>query len=192
MLKSFGKLAVLTIVPILLFAGSAFAENRTGATTLTPMVGYNLIDGGLDVDSGASYGFALGYNITKQWGIEFDVRFTPTDYDKGGLSADIDVWTFGMSGLYHFQPEQVLNPYLAAGIGGVVYDVDGADSNDEDFMGYWGGGFKYAMSDNAALRLDLRHILDARTDSSGDSHDGSNVRHHLSAMLGVTFQFGGY
>ncbi len=188
MLKFVGRCVIVMLCLGLALSTAAFAENRVGATTLTPMAGFQLFDGGMDLDDGGSFGLALGYNITPTWAIETDVRFTSTENAAG---LDIDVWTFGLSGLYHFQPEQAFNPYLAAGVGGMVYDLDGTSSDDEDFMGYWGGGFKYAMTDNAALRLDLRHILDGRTDNRLRRGDSSTIRHHLSAMLGLSFQFGG-
>jgi hypothetical protein len=48
------------------------------------------------------------------------------------------------------------------------------------------------VTNDIALRLDLRHILDYRSDNSLDIHDDSTWREHLSAMVGVTFQFGGF
>ena len=173
----------------LLIAGSALAENRENAVTLTPMVGYHVIDGGMDLDNQAAFGFALGYNFTKNWGIEGDVRYTPTQTDPG--NQDVNIWTLALGALYHFQPEQNLNPYLTVGGGGLVYDIDGSSSNDEDYMGYWGGGVKYTLNDYTALRLDLRHILDYRSDNRGSKHDSSDWRHHMQTMFGVTFQFDG-
>ena len=171
----------------LLLSGSALAENKEGSITLTPMVGYHAIDSDLDLDNEASFGLALGYNFNKNWGIEGDVRYTPTQFETG--STDVDIWTFGLGALYHFQPEQELNPYLAFGVGALSYDSDASSHGDEDFMGYWGGGVKYAMSDSAALRLDLRHILDYRSDNRGSKHDDSDWANHVQAMLGVTFNF---
>jgi OOP family OmpA-OmpF porin len=183
---------VLLIAGFSLLSGSAFAENRSTAFTLTPMAGYHIIDGGMDLDDDVAFGLALGYNINRNWGIEADFRYTPTQTDRSGVSdRDVDIWTLGLGALYHFQPEEALNPYLAFGAGGMVYDLEGASSDDQDVMGYWGGGVKYALNDAAALRLDLRHILDLRSDNGGSKHDDSDLRHHLQAMLGVTFQFGG-
>jgi OOP family OmpA-OmpF porin len=189
MLKLAGKLVFTFVCLGFALSASAFAENRVGAVTLTPMAGYHIFDGGLDLDNNASFGLALGYNITPEWGIEADVRYTPTETDSSD-SVDVDVWTFGVSALYHFQPAEALNPYLAIGLGGIVYDLSGTSHNNEDYMGYWGGGLKYAMTEDTALRLDLRHILDLDDDSSLSGRD-TTIRSHLSAMLGVVFQFGG-
>jgi OOP family OmpA-OmpF porin len=190
--RTMTKIVLLIAGISLLFSGTALAEIRSTAFTLTPMAGYHMIDGGMDLDDEAAFGLALGYNINRNWGVEADFRYTPTQTNLSGVSdRDVDIWTLGLGALYHFQPEQDLNPYLSFGAGGMVYDLDGTSSNDEDFMGYWGGGVKYALNDSAALRLDMRHILDYRSDNRGSKHDDSDWRHHLQAMFGVTFQFGG-
>ena len=123
---------VLLIAGIsILFSGTALAENRSTAFTLTPMAGYHMIDGGMDLDDEAAFGLALGYNINRNWGVEADFRYTPTQTNLSGVSdRDVDIWTLGLGALYHFQPEQDLNPYLSFGAGGMVYDLDGTSSND--------------------------------------------------------------
>jgi len=191
-MKSVAKLVVIALVFCLAYSTSALAENRGGATTLTPMVGYQMFDSDLELDDAASYGFGIGYNITPEVGVEFDLHYTPTEPEDYS-SVDVDVWTFGMSGLYYFQPSADLNPYLAAGIGGVVYQVDGSRSDDEDYMLYAGGGFKYAISDNAAVRLDARYVFDRKSDNVSDTDEGySDWVNHVIASVGLTYQFGGY
>lgn len=182
------KIVLLLALSVLLASGSALAENRAGAVTLTPMVGYHVFDGGLGLDNGMAFGLALGYNATPHCSIEGDVRFTPSDSEGPG-SVDVDVWTVSLGGLYHFNPTSAYNPYLTAGLGLVAYQVDGAD--DEDVYGYYGTGVKYSLNETTALRLDLRHLLDYRSDNGGSTDDDSSWRHHFQAMAGLTFQFGG-
>ncbi|MBE0574642.1 MAG: porin family protein [Desulfuromonadales bacterium] len=168
------------------------SRNCPQSWTLTPMVGYHLIDGGLQLEDNVSYGLAVGYNLSCNWAIETDVRYTSTETDLDqGSNPDVEIWTIGVSALYHFQPDQRLSPYLAAGAGVIIYDIEGVSHNDEDYAGLWGGGVKYAINQNTALRVDVRHILDYRSSDDFESHDDSDWRHHLSAMLGLTFQFGG-
>ena len=165
--------------------------NSPNAWTISPMAGYHVFDGSLDLEDQFSIGLAVGYNLTPNWALEADVRFTPTQTDfSGGGNVDVNVWTISGGALYHFMPEQRFDPYLAFGLGGIVYDIDKTTDNDEDYMGYWGGGVKYALNSMTALRVDLRHLIDYRSDSELNSQDGSDWCSHLSAMAGVTFQFG--
>ncbi len=174
-------------------SGSTLTQiwNCPNAWTFTPMLGYHVIDGGLDIDNNVSLGLAVGYNLTANWTIEADVRYTPTqtDYAHGG-NEDINIWAITGGVLYHFMPEQRMNPYMAIGAGGLVYDIDNTSHDDEDYMGFWGGGIKYAINNTTAFRVDLRHILDYRSSNDFETQDGPDWRHQLSAMAGVTFQFG--
>ncbi|MDH3998567.1 MAG: OmpA family protein [Desulfuromonadales bacterium] len=185
------KYVLLSTVLSLSFVGQLIAENRMAAYTVTPMVGYHMMDGALKIEDGASVGVAAGYNVDRNWTVEADLRYTPTEAANSSTD-DVDVWTLGLGGLYHFQPTEPLVPYLSFGLGGMIYDFDGTSHNDEDYMGYYGGGFKYSLDDRIALRLDLKHILDARKDSKLSTHDDKDWRHHLQAMLGLTFQLSGY
>ncbi len=191
MITFVSRVVLLLVALSLVAGGSALAENRMASFTLTPMVGYHKIDGGLNLDDGMSFGLAAGYNITKNWTIEADFRYTPTETDTTN-SVDVDVLTLGLGGLYHFRPAEVLNPYLSFGVGGLVYDFSKPSNSDEDYMGYYGGGFKYAITDQTALRFDLRHILDSRNDKDFSNNADKSTRHHLQAMIGLTFQLSGY
>lgn len=184
------KLLMLTAVLSMVIGGNAVAGNKAGTYTLTPMVGYHKIDGSLDLDDGAAFGLGFGYNYSPKWSVEADVRFSPTEAEGAG-STDIDIWTLSVGAQYHLAPECQWNPYLSFGAGLMQYDIDTTNSDDEDVFGYYGGGVKYPLSANTDFRLDLRHILDYRSDNRGSIHDGSDVKHHLQAMLGLTLSFGG-
>ena len=167
----------------------AAAEVRPGAFTLSPMIGYQGFDSNLDIDDSAVYGLGLGYNLDRNWGLELDVRYAPTEADFSG-GPDVNVWAVTGNVLYHFQPEQALVPYLVGGIGGLQYDIDGTGSDDEDFILNWGGGVKYGLTEYIDLRVDLRHTIDFRSDNSGDNHGDDDVSNNLAATFGLNFQFG--
>lgn len=183
------SLKALLLAACLLLASFslAAAEVRSGAFTVSPMLGYQMFDSNLDIDDSAVYGLGLGYNINRNWGFELDVRYAPTEADFAG-GPDVNVLTVTGNLLYHFQPEQAMVPYLVAGIGGLQYDIDGS-GDDEDFIFNWGGGVKYALVQDVDLRLDLRHTVDFRTDNRFKSGD-DDVSNNLAATFGLNFQFG--
>ena len=185
------RLCSLVLLAVIVLPAVVHAEVRTGAFTLSPMVGYQAFDSDLDLDDGMVYGLAVGYNASKNWGLELDLRYAPTEADLSG-GPDVDVKTVTGNVLYHFQPEQAFVPYLVAGLGALQYGIDGTGSDDEDFIANWGGGFKYALGQNIDLRLDLRHTIDFRTDNRGSKHgDAGDVANNLAALFGLNFQFGG-
>lgn len=190
MIHSLAKFVICAVVCNLLLAGSAMAESQVGAITLTPAVGYHLIDGGMDLDDAAVFGLGVGYNFSPHWSIEADLRYTPTEAsDK--KKTDIDIWTASLGGVYHLNTNADFIPYLSMGAGVLSYVPDGG-SNDEDYFGYYGGGVKYALSNSVDLRLDARHLLNYRSDDSFSTHDNEpDWRHHLQTVIGLTFQLDG-
>lgn len=180
---------VLMIAGVMLLLGShAVAERQAKKFTLSPTVGYHVIDGGMSLDDAATFGLGVGYNVTQKWALEADLRYTPTETDSSN-SVDLDIWTASLGGLYHFTPGSDLTPYLSFGAGFMSYDPEHG-SSDEDAFGYYGGGLKLALLESTDLRLDARHILDYRSDNRGSKHDDTDWRHHLQATVGVTYQFG--
>lgn len=201
-MRSVVQYLMVTLAAMLLLAPSALAGQREGAFTLSPMVGYHVFEGDQRTDDSVSYGLAAGYNLTKNWAIEFDLRYTPTetDFDAGTNNFDVDVWTGSMNALYHFNPDGPFVPYVVAGFGGMVFDGgdsgvgDGGDDGDDDsdFMLNAGAGIKYFFTDDLALRLDARYVADLHSDRQYDQLPGSDdPDHNLIATAGLTWQFGG-
>ena len=184
-----GLLAIL--VAALCMTGIAQAGQREGAFSLSPMVGYHVFEGDQNTDDDIVAGFSLGYNVTKRWATEVEFRYTPTETDLSGSSnEDIDIWSFGINALYHFNPDGAFVPYVSAGFGGMYFSADGYD-DDTDYMMNWGVGSKYFISDNTALRLDLRHLIDFHSDREWDRSHGDNIDNNFIATAGLYWQFGG-
>lgn len=185
---TFGLMATIFIV---LLAGMAQAGQREGAFSVSPMVGYHVFDGDQNTDDAIIGGFSLGYNVSKRWAAELEVRYTPTETDLKGVSdEDIDVYSIGMNALYHFNPDGPFVPYVSAGFGGMYYSVDGYN-DDTDYMMNWGVGAKYFISEDTALRMDLRHVLDYHSDREWDRAQGDQLDHNFLATAGLYWQFGG-
>ena len=171
-----------------LAVGTAGAEVRANTLNLSPMVGFQVFDGGLDLDDSEAFGLSLGYNINRNWAMEIDVRTAPTSANVRH-GQDVDVVTGTLNALYHVSPEKDFVPYLAAGAGFLQYKADD-DGDDNDLVANLGGGFKYALGRNVDLRFDARYLLDFRVDGDLNADDDSKVRHQLSTMVGLNFQFG--
>jgi OOP family OmpA-OmpF porin len=155
---------LILILMTVLFTASvpvlATAEIREGSFELSPFIGYALP--GHDYDDRPVYGMRAGYNFTKNWGLEGAYEYI----NHMGELYHADV-------VYHFTPEKAFNPFLFAGAG--VAHIK-KESNTE-FMGNFGLGFKYSITDTVAFRTDIRDVL---TDF-----------HSVVATAGLTFTFGG-
>jgi len=172
-------LAMLTIVCGMLLAGPAGAANKGKAFTLSPMIGYVFIGDDVDADNSWGGGGAVGYNFDERWGIEYTLIWTHTESDDKWPDGDdgLDVFINNINAVYHFQPEKKLVPYLTAGSGWGKESPDWGD-NDEGFLLNYGAGIKYFVTENIALRGDLRHSHWWNADTNDT----------VTAMVGLTFQ----
>jgi OOP family OmpA-OmpF porin len=164
----------------LLVAGNATATNRPNAFTLSPQVGVMVFEGNQNLEPGPAGGIALGYNFNSHWGLEGVLTFTRADQKVGGDDAMITAAHLG--GLYHFLPQGPLVPYLSLTFGGIQLE------DDEDLLAGYGVGVKYFLSEDVALRLDLKHLFNINYRDVDKTRDYYNM---LAATAGVSFQFGG-
>lgn len=163
---------------------SAVAQSRAEAWTLTPTVGGYLFDSKQDLESAPLFGLRAGYNFTENWGAELFGSYTLTESDRdSGPEANVesDVFRFGGNVLYHFQPTKKLVPFLAVGVGRyniTIPDLDRPKTNKT--LAEYGGGLKYFVGPDFALRADIRHVIGF-----------SPSIHNFEYTFGVTWEIGG-
>lgn len=184
-----GVLAALIFT--LCMAGFVQAGQRESTIYISPMLGYHVFEGDQNTDDSISGGFSVGYNVSKRWAAELEVGYTPSETDQKNVSSeDLEIWSVGMNALYHFNPDGALVPYVLAGFGGMYFDADGYEE-DMDYMMNWGVGGKYFISEDTALRVDLRHVIDFHSDRDWDHNGDDNIDNNLIATAGLYWQFGG-
>lgn len=163
---------------------NAYSGERAGEVSISPMVGIYVFDNEQDIKKDAIGALGLGYNFTENWAGELMLNYGRFDHKYFDLNScrceeeRITGWVMHMDALYNFQPDQTLVPYLAAGIGGVM--LDGDHLNDDYPIVNCGGGVKYFLAENVALRADARYLFDLE--------DSNN---NAAFTVGLVFQFGG-
>ncbi len=183
------KIAPLLFVSVLLFPLSARCEIKAGSVELSPFAGYNFFESGQNLNNHPLFGGRIGYNFTNSLGIEVAGEFinsSVADKNKSyshegeftNRSDSVKVTMYHLDMVYHFMPEAKLNPFIVAGYGAAHYSPKINDQNMSliDF----GVGAKYWVTDNIALRMDVRDnlVLDSTI-------------HNVQVALGVVFAFGG-
>ena len=149
------------------------------------------------LDDDVTYGLRYGYNFTDAWGLELSLGQTNTSVT--GLpvrDVDLDLTTFDVDAIYHFNPGSRFVPYVLAGVGYASADLDrpitGTVSgvgpvrvnDDSGFTLNAGVGAKYFLTDNVSLRLDARYrYLDKVIDRFDDSLNT------FETTLGIGFKF---
>lgn len=154
------KIGVFIIAVMLtVVAVTARAEIQPGIYSLTPYVGYYKFEGNEGLKDTYCVGLRLSYNASENLGMESFFSLTPTQIDEAD-GDNVRMWSYGIEGVYNFMPDKRLVPFVAVGISGIYYDTVGF-TNDytNKFAIEYGGGLKYFITDNVALRADVRHVI---------------------------------
>jgi len=139
---------------------SSFAGERAGAFSVSPFGGGYTFDGAQHLQTAPTYGLRLGYDLTKNWGVEGVGHFLATEGTQSGTS--VNAISYGLDILYNFMPDGALVPYLALGGGGITAGHSSsfnAGGSNTDATLNAGGGLKYFLTDSVALRADARQLV---------------------------------
>jgi OOP family OmpA-OmpF porin len=175
------KITLLIVGSLLAMATAASAGNKAGSFSLSPVVGGITFDGKQHLETAPVYGLRAGYNFTKALGVEALFDYSSTEPTRG--SGNVDFYRYGGELLYHFFPDNNFVPYLAAGYAG--YNLKGAvpagaNSKTKGVADY-GLGAKYFITDNVALRGDVRHLI----------YNNNKTLHAVEYTMGLFLPFGG-
>lgn len=173
-----GRMFWLSIIMVCVLAAPCLARTYAQTSSITPFAGGYTFDGAEDLKTKPVVGLRLGYDITRNWGVELS-----GDYIQTKSSDDLgDATVYGgqLDALYYYTPDKTLVPFFAIGVGerSLKYDDEGPDHNN--FLINWGLGAKYFLSDNWALRGDLRHLILI-----------NDINHNLEYSVGVSYLIGG-
>ncbi len=163
----------------LVLAGALLASDYS--YEVSPMIGGVKPEGNLNIDDQFAYGVRLQMNDYDVMGLVPELSFdrtTDTDYET--QVGDTVINRFGFNGLYDFKDfSDTLTPYLLIGLG--YEDVEDEPRNDYDssVYGNYGGGVKWKVSEDIALRAELKHLI--RTDDGGNE---------LYYGIGISIPFG--
>lgn len=175
-MKRIGVLAIFVVM--IAIVATAHAEIKPGSFSVTPFIGGYLFEGNEDLKETYTVGLRGGYNFTENLGLEGYLYYVPTEIEN--YDADVDVYSYGVEGIYHFMPDGPIVPFVALGIGGISYDAPHGMSNEDKLSVDYGAGLKYFVTDDIAVRADIRHVLPL-DDNYND----------LLFTVGVNFAFGG-
>jgi OmpA-OmpF porin, OOP family len=181
-MKKIVMLTVMVMLMVMLMAAvkAAQAEVRADSVSVSPFIGGYFFEGNEKFKDDFTAGLRAGYNFTKHWGVEGFFNYVPAKFKDIPDSYTNNIYDIGIEGLFHFMPDGRFVPFLAVGIGGIHYGEPEPNVPNKFSVDY-GAGLKYFLTDNIALRADVRHVLPL-------GHERYN---NLLSTLGVTFSFGG-
>jgi len=173
------------VLTVLTLSGIGQAGERAGAFSISPFMGGYTFGGVQHLETAPVYGLRLGYDLTKNWGVEAVVDYLATEGTRNDRS--INALSYRMDILYNIMPDGPLVPYLAVGGGGLTYGHGhrGLRINNRttDATINAGGGVKYFLTDSMALRGDVRQLFVLESPDS--------PKYNWEYTAGLTFLFGG-
>ncbi|MDD4507002.1 MAG: OmpA family protein [Sulfurospirillaceae bacterium] len=144
----------------------SFANTANHHYEVTPTLGGVLPEGNLDLGTHLTYGLRLGINLESTVFHQFEVGYdhsSGVDYDVSSFETSFNRYYGNLVKEYKMTPESAL--YALIGVGYEDVKNEQFDNKDSMFAQY-GGGVKYWMNENFALKAEVRHAFKA--------HNGDN------------------
>jgi len=168
-------------IMLILLSTSAYGEEEKGYIDANFGLGFfsdssatNQITPGLNYDIKANKGFAVGAAIGRDFygfpRIEGEIAYQSNGLDKAvkgsrkvTLHEDIDSLAFLVNGYWDFKNDSLWTPYLSAGLGGALINVDDNSSYvGNDYAGVFayqvGCGLAYAVDENLTIDIKYRYF----------------------------------
>jgi OOP family OmpA-OmpF porin len=191
-MKTMYRAALVVAAFVFFLPLSARSEIKAGSVEVGPFVGYNFFQNSQNLENRPVFGLRLGYNFTRHFGIEGAGEYISTgvaDKARTGLTEGqfgspmdkVDLTFYHLDAVYHFIPDGKFNPFVVAGFGGAHYNPRISTKDMAAFN--VGVGAKYSLTDNIALRFDIKDYM--VTEIMQDTY------HNIGVTVGITFAFGG-
>src|SRR5690606_26727186 len=79
------------------------------------------------VDDDWGIGVGYGYRFNNPWGVE--LSYTEVDTELSGINTDMKLKHWQLNGLYHFNIDSALKPFLMLGVGHMEGDAGALDDD---------------------------------------------------------------
>ena len=183
------KIGILFIFVLAMVGFStAYAENKAGDFSIGASFGGYFFEGNQDYKNNIAWGIRGGYNFTDNLSSEIYVNFVPSEFENRTTDNTNRVFVYGLEGLYNFMPNSRFVPFVAAGIGAIHYTSDNPRFQPSKVTVDYGAGFKYFVTKELALRVDVREVLPlGKSEKYGGNPD--HVYNDLMTTLGFSYYF---
>ncbi|MCF6310487.1 MAG: OmpA family protein [Sulfurimonas sp.] len=166
----------LLLIPALL-GSMAIAQDYK--YEITPVVGYNIAEGNLNLDNQFLVGAEFQYNdcdsLLKP---ELSILYTDSDYENSNISTDI--YRIAVNGVHEYDAIGNIIPLAKVGVGYETMDRHLFENKESIFFDV-GAGAKIPFTDSIALKLEAIYML-----KNNDNRWDSN----LAMLAGINFAFG--
>ncbi|MEJ2373727.1 MAG: outer membrane beta-barrel protein, partial [Sulfurimonas sp.] len=164
-----------------LCASMMFAANSDYKYEITPMIAGTYAEGNLSLDQNyANAGLSFGINLDDSMFDQIELGFLRTieDVDYENSTKDTGITRFFANLIKEYELTSSTSLYALAGAGIELFDNQDFQ-NENGLFGNYGFGVKYQITDDIALKADLRHLIEI---DNGDNN--------LIYTVGLAIPFG--
>ncbi len=151
-MKKFTLLPLVSVLGLTVSA-TAIAEDQW---YFAPSLSYVLADDDRVADDDFGLQLGVGQVINESWNIEFSAVMDTLDLESG--AGEYKQRGIQVDGLYFFDRDRSIDPYLVGGIGGLQTKL--GTNKDTNMMANVGAGVMHMIGDSISLRADARYRLD--------------------------------
>ena len=168
----------LILIPALLSASLALATEYK--YEVTPVIGYNIAEGNIDIKDQSLIGAELQLNDTDfALKPELSVLYTNADYDKDEQGST-NIYRIALNGVREFANIGKITPLAKVGLGYETMSSHYEENYDSIFVDA-GVGAKVKLAKQLALKLEAVYML---------KHNNIRWDSNLAALVGLNFAFG--
>ena len=154
---------------------------------ISPVIGYNIAEGNLNLDNEIISGLEAQYN-----GFDFPIKPELSILHSGGVKSEdtlptnkTNITRFALNGVYDIVDSGSVIPFVKAGLGYETMNRHIAENTDGAFVDA-GAGVKIPFSEAIALKLEALYMLKYNKHTAGNNWGDSN----LALLAGLNFSFG--
>ena len=171
----------ILLVPALLASSLLLAQDYN--YEVTPVIGYNIPEGNLQLKDQLVYGGELQFNnLGMPISPEISALYTEVDSNPVG-SSKVKIGRVALNGVYEYSKVAFLTPFANAGLGYEMMSAyNKAQSGNEDSAFFDAGiGAKMPITQNIALKLEAVYML---------KPNGTRWDNNLALLAGINIAFG--
>ena len=174
----------LLLIPTLMLSTIAFATQYN--YEITPVIGYNLAEGNLNLDNALIGGLEMQFNdVSSAIKPEISILHSGgVDSENATPSNTTNITRAALNGVYEFTESGVV-PFAKAGIGYEHMNRDITNNSDGAFLDA-GAGLKIPFTETLSLKLEALYMLKYNDNSAGGNWGDSN----LAFLAGLNYSFG--
>ncbi len=174
----------LLLIPALL---GSIAMANDAQYEITPVIGYNIAEGNLNLKNEILTGIEAQYT-----GCKLPIKPELSVLYSGGVESDdlfpsdkTNIFRLALNGVYDLPETGHLIPFVKAGFGYETMNRHFANNSDGAFVDA-GAGVKIPFTEDLALKLETVYMLKHNFNSAGNTWGDSN----LAVLAGLNFAFG--